>query len=155
MYREGLAVEFYTDKGETWVGNFQLGLAGVSDATPHPNGRDVIVIAGGQAYIIDPETRSLVTHFGGQIEKIIDVPELQEIVFGNGLWFACIGSEGLMWKTRRLSWDGMRSLLLDVTTLSGEAYDPRDDSWWPFSVDLTNGQVEGGSYDEGWDRSSG
>jgi len=146
MYREGLAVEFSEDDGRTWVGNFQRGLGGASDAIAHPNGKHVIVVAGGQGYIVDPETRSLVATFGGQIESIITVPELQEIVFGNGISFTAIGHEGLRWETHRLSWDGMQALLRAGTMLSGEAYDPRDDSWRPFSVNLNDGHTDGGSY---------
>jgi hypothetical protein len=155
MYREGFTVEFYPENGEKWVGNFQLGLGGISqggygvnDVFKHPNGRNLIVVAGGQAYIVDPETRELMDTFGGQIEYVAEVTELQEIVFGNGLELKAIGTEGLRWKTPRLSWDGMRSVIRVGTKLSGESYNPLSDSWAPFSVDLINGNTEGGSYFE-------
>ena len=53
------------------------------------------------------------------------------------------------WQTRRLSWDGLRNLALDGDDLIGEAYDPTDQSWHAFSVDLSTGEAQGGSYGRG------
>jgi hypothetical protein len=155
MYREGFVVEFYPENGEKWVGNFQEGLGGISSGVggisnvfKHPNGKHLIVIANGQAYVIGPETRELVSEFGGQIEFSLEVIELQEIVFGNGLWFIAIGPEGLRWKSHRLSWDGMRLIRRDGYILTGESYNPMSDSWSSFSIDIKSGTTEGGSYFE-------
>jgi hypothetical protein len=42
--REGIVVRFASDSDE-WSGNFRPGLKGLTSVGPHPNGRDVLVIA--------------------------------------------------------------------------------------------------------------
>lgn len=145
-HREGFVVEFFPRNSQNWIGNFQPGLGGVDDVIEHIDADHVIVLAGGQAYVVDPETRSIVNDFGGQIEHVISISELQILLFGNGLWFEAIGQSGFIWRTRRLSWDGMRSINHNGNALSGEGYDPMTDSWVPFFVDLSSGNSTGGSY---------
>jgi hypothetical protein len=106
----------------------------------------MIVIAGGTAYVIDPEDHRLVCHFGADLSDVVEIPEIQAIVFANGLWFEAITATGSLWRSRRVSWDGMRELQLDGTTLRGKAYDPMDDNWQPFSLNLATGDATGGSY---------
>jgi hypothetical protein len=67
------------------------------------------------------------------------------MIFGNGLWFECVGPEGMRWRTRRISWDGMMEVSLDGKRLHGNALD-LDDSWARFDVDIDTGEVTGGSY---------
>jgi hypothetical protein len=59
-----------------------------------------------------------------------------------------LGPTGLMWHTRRLSWDGLDEL-------RGLAWSPIDDKWCPFTVELNSGKSTGGSYfpndAEGWE----
>jgi hypothetical protein len=95
---------------------------------------------------VNPETRELVTEFGGQIEYFLLLEDHQEIVFDNGLEFMAIGGEGECWKTERLSWDGMRSIIQTGNILSGEGYNAMTDSWYSFSVNLDDGKSEGGAY---------
>jgi hypothetical protein len=52
----------------------------------------------------------------------------------------------LLWRTRRVSWDGVRKVALKDFSLFGEAYNPMDDSWHSFSVNLRDGKSVGGSY---------
>lgn len=146
MHREGFVVEFSPQGSQKWIGNFQPGLGGIDDVVEHIDGNHIIVIAGGQAYVIDPKTRLLVNDFGGQIEYVDSILELQMLLFGNGLWFEAIGERGFIWRTRRLSWDGMRAIRQEGISLSGEGYDPMTDSWVSFTVDLTSGDAKGGSY---------
>jgi len=145
-HSEGYIVEFYSKNGQKWVGNFQPGMGHVDEVFEHPDGKNLIVVSAGQAYVIEPETRTLITNFGGQIEHVISLPESQMLIFGNGLWFEAIGSDGFLWKTQRISWDGMRSIRNNEVMVTGEAYDPMTDSWLSFSVDLCTGKSTGGSY---------
>lgn len=147
-HREGFVVGFADMEGRRWVGNFQPGLGGVDTAVDHPDGRRLIVIAGGQGYVVDPEDPSYRDFFGGQIEVVLPLPN-PGLLLGNGLWFEAIGPEGLLWRSDRISWDGMRSLKITGPNLSGEAWDPLSDSWVPFALDLITGRSRGGSY-EGW-----
>ena len=145
-HSEGFVVEFFPNNRQKWIGNFQPGLGGANEVIEHLDGKHIIVVSAGQAYVIEPETRSLVKDFGGQIEHVISISELKILLFGNGLWFEAIGPKGFIWKTRRLSWDGIRSIRHEGMTLFGEGYDPMADSWVPFTVDLFSGDAKGGSY---------
>jgi hypothetical protein len=146
-HSEGFVVEFTSEKGECWIGNFQRGLSNASAVYREPGTRNPIVLAGGTAYVVDPTTRNLVRTFGGQIQVVLDDVERGQLVFGDGLWFEAVGCEGSRWRTRRLSWDGMRSVRVEGPRILGEAYSPVDqDAWHPFEVDLTDGSSTGGSY---------
>lgn len=144
-YTEGFVVQFTLAGGGAWVGNFQAGLYGTSVVFA-VTGRTAMVVAEGQAYVVEPETRALLRTFGGQISDVFYLPNRDAMIFGNGLWFECHGSEGLRWKSRRISWDGMMDVSLIGERLHGDAYDPMGDSWAPFEVDIETGEVTGGSY---------
>jgi len=145
--REGFVVEFYPEKKPAWVGNFAPGGGGgISDVVEHPNGKHLIVVANGDGYIIDAETRTLQSTFSWGIFYFDLVPELQEIVFGNPIYFFAIGPTGLRWRTRDIAWgDGIRAIKRNGTNLSGESYNPLYDSWNKFSVNLVDGEAQGGS----------
>jgi hypothetical protein len=143
-HSEGFVVEFTTVSGSTWVGNFQGGLSGFSDVLEHPDGLSAIVVARGQAYIVNPEGRQLLGTFGGSIESAIPIEPHDFIIFGNGLWFEAYGPSGCLWRSRRISWDGMRGLSLSDDRLSGEAWS-FEDVWLPFVLDVNTGECKGGA----------
>jgi hypothetical protein len=146
-HSEGLVVRFHRGDGSTWTGNFQRGYGQAETILTHPNGREVIVIAAGTAYVVDPSAQRLLRHFGGDIEFVGRSPDSSNLIFGNGLWFECLTSEGVGWQTRRISWDGMRNVaFVGGDQLSGEA-SALDHGWHSFNVDLRSGHVTGGSYD--------
>jgi hypothetical protein len=145
-HREGYVVRFHPDGSASWVGNFQRGLSSFEDVFRHPNGRELLVIAGGQGYIVDPNDRAMRKYFGAQIEVAFQVPELSSVMFGNGLWFESLGPDGWQWCSGRISWDGMRELRRDGLRLFGQAWSPLEDRWLHFELDLRSGQFTGGSY---------
>src|SRR5262245_5158984 len=142
---EGFVVRFHPQAHSSWVGNFQPGLTDIYSVVPHPDKKRTIVIAGGQAYVIDPQAPAKWTHFGGSINVAHPIPELDAILFGNGLWLELLGPESMIWQTRRISWDGMRDLKFQGLTLNGRSR-CLDHTWSDFAVDLVEGTVTGGSY---------
>jgi hypothetical protein len=146
-HREGLVVRFSPPMG-SWIGNFQRGLSSLDEVFAHPNGRHIVVVAGGIAYVVDAEGHSLVEHFGAQIEQVICVPAHDFVILGNGLWLEALCSTGTAWRLRRIAWDGMRNVCLDGTIVRGEAYAPEgpDGTWHSFEVDAITGALSGGSY---------
>jgi|SRR5436190_12223360 len=143
-HREGFVVQFMPASGPPWIGNFQGGVSGVSEVLLHPDGSSVIIVADGQAYIVNPESRELLGTFGGDIEAAIPIIESNFIIFGNGLWFEGYGATGCLWRSRRISWDGMRALSLNGDQLSGEAWGLAD-VWLPFVLDIHSGECDGGA----------
>ena len=109
-HSEGFVVRFVTDDRSDWVGNFQPGFTSCFAIVRHPNGHNYIVVAGGQAYIIDPCNPKSWEHFGASIEFVLEIKDVNGVLFGNGIAFEFIGSNGTRWKSRRISWDGMADL---------------------------------------------
>jgi hypothetical protein len=143
-HREGFVVEFSPAEGQRWVGNFQPGLTGFSGVFHEPGTERLVVTASGKGYVIEPATRQCVREFGRQVEEVLAVPE-GTLIFSNGLWLEALGPRGLVWKSRRLSWDGIDRLRLEGDRIEGLGLDVINDKWLPFSVDLTNGEASGGA----------
>ncbi|HVJ92355.1 MAG TPA: hypothetical protein VM580_21290 [Labilithrix sp.] len=144
MHREGFVVEFTPPGAPSWIGNFQRGMTSLDVLIASRGNTTVTVIAGGQAYVVEPAARSCVRAFGGQIEHAFALAD--RTVFSNGLWLEATDGERLLWRTRRLSWDGMMDVRVDGERIVGNAYDPMNDEWTPFSVEVANGEAVGGSY---------
>lgn len=143
-HREGLVVAFAPPNAPPWVGNFQRGMTGLDVLVPSRGDTTVTVIAGGEAYLIDPASRACLRTFGGQIEQVLHL--VDRTVFSNGLWLEATDGERLLWRTRRLSWDGIAGLRVEGDRIVGKAYDPMIDEWTPFSVGVANGEAVGSSY---------
>ena len=143
---EGFVVEFFPGEERRWVGNFQRGLGKCDQILHHIDDRHCIVVAGGSAYVVNPIERSVIEMFGGGIEYCAQADDLEALVFGNGLWFEVLFSNGKRSRADRISWDGMRNLDRHGRMLSGESYDPMQDKWATFEVDLIEGSFTGGSY---------
>ena len=143
-------IRFLRADGAAWVGNFQRsspqGFDGVVD---HPDGRQVIVVAGGEGYVVDPESQRQTHSFGeGMINFAQRVPDLNMVVIGNGTELAAFSANGAGWNSERISWDGMRDITITATILRGEAWSPVSKAWHPFEVDLLTGKSRGAVYGE-------
>ena len=137
-------MRFLTGTDAEWVGNFQRGFCSYDCAVAHPDGENVLIIAGGNAYVINPRVQSVTQSFGGQIESC--TPAAQGLLLANGLWVELINSQGHAWRSRRLAWDGLRILGVRGEEAFGEAAH-FDDSWHAFKIRLSDGQASGGAYD--------
>ncbi len=81
--QEGLVVEIFSDLGEEWIGCFEPGKSEFCGVYQHPNRIDLIIISGGQGYIINPETHQLKETVDGEIIEAIELPERRIILFQN------------------------------------------------------------------------
>jgi hypothetical protein len=112
-HSEGLVVSFDPYRSESWIGNFQPGAGrsvsgGWEGVLEHPNGQHLIVVARGQAYVVDPETRQLVTTFSASIQHAIPLPDFDAIPSCDGLLFEAIKGSGLWWQSPRMLWDEVK-----------------------------------------------
>jgi len=154
--REGYVVEFLPDTSEAWVGNFAPGLGGYSGVHLHPNGLGIVVFASGSGYVIAMRKRQLTEELPGAIADVWELTDPRGLVCDRqGLAFFFFGLEGLIWHTRRLSWDGFKDITLAGKRIRGLANALRD-VWVPFEVDLVTGSTNGGAVmheiDRDWEK---
>ena len=143
-HREGVVIEFESVDGHRWVGNFQRG-GTTFDAvlTTFAIDRPVIV-AGGRAYLLDATSRTVIAEFGDYV--IWAVEWRDTIVLADELRFEALNRNGVVWRSERVSWDGMRDLSLDGSFVRGFAFSPIDNDYYRFVLDLETGSFTGGSY---------
>jgi hypothetical protein len=144
---EGIVFEFTSDT-HSWTGNFAPGLSQLSAALQHPDGIGVLVLADGDVWSVDPEaeTAELVLCGATAVWPVANPDGY--ILNLQGLAFARLGPRGILWHTRRLSWDGFKDVDILETLLTGAAWSPvSTPNWVPFEVDLSTGRSTGGSFD--------
>jgi hypothetical protein len=96
--------------------------------------------------MIDLHTRSAIQMLPS-IEAMCEVQNPQGWLFSRqGIALARFGPDGLIWHTRRLSFDGFDNIHIDQTEVRGLEWSPIDDTWRPFSVDVKTGRSVGGTY---------
>jgi hypothetical protein len=146
LHSEGLVVEFKSGDDSTWIGNFVREEMTYDSVELHPDRVHVLVIAGGQGYIVDARARTVVETFGTAIVCSFRHATRDLVVFCHQ-WvdFTALGPRGWVWKSPRVSYEGMRALEMGREVLRGEALD-LDDSWVPFELDLATGTLSGGSF---------
>jgi hypothetical protein len=111
-----------------------------------PNGHGVLVVSKGALWSVNPTTR-IADEFASAIADSLRVANPEGYVLNNqGLAFMRIGPEGILWRSRRISWDGFADLKLEGEHLRGLAWTPIDNAWIPFVLDIRTGVFEGGSY---------
>ncbi len=145
FYSEGYVIEFNGGTAGAWVGNFQPGLTEFSGAYEHPDGKHILVVSGGDIYIVDPELQTA-EDIGGMVESVTSVPELKALLFAEGTHLSLIGLHR-QWRTRQLSCDGIRDLSITGNFAVGEGWQ-HGNTWHKFSVSLDTGDLEGGAYHE-------
>jgi|SRR5579872_2293022 len=145
-FSEGLVVRFYPKRSEPWVGNFLGSPTKYNAVLDHPNGTDVIVVAQGDANVVDPENRHIRQHIAGQVNQTIIVPSLATVVFPTLTDFVAVKADNSGWQSERISWDGFRNITVRENDLLGEAFTPIEDAWMPFKLDLLPGRCADAVY---------
>jgi hypothetical protein len=136
----------FPDERDSWTGNFQPGLVDFRGVFDHPDGKRVVVVAGGTSYVVSPATRTCSSTFGGQIGWCCNVPDLGVLALATLTAILTLDRDGTLWQSRRISWDGFSDLRAVGTTIVGRAHDVVNDEWHDFQVDLTTRAVTGGAY---------
>jgi hypothetical protein len=148
-------VEFVSSDGAAWVGNFARGLGGVTASVAHPDGHRVLVFAGGDLWSVDPAVRAA-DEIAVAVEAFWPVCDPDGFVMSRqGIALLRLGPSGILWHTRRLSWDGFNDVRISDETIAGKAWSVIENRWMPFEVTLATGASEGGSFGagdpEGWE----
>jgi hypothetical protein len=71
-YSEGLAIKFIKKDNTKWIGNFEVGISSLKFATELKNSEDILIIAYGICYIMNPEETKPKVKFGHDYKKVFE-----------------------------------------------------------------------------------
>lgn len=114
-------------------------------ACPAPD--DLLAIAGGYAYRIntlEPDKTDLLEQ--RPVTQVLAAPTEGLLLLGGFHDVLALGAHGILWRTRRLSWEGITLDQVRGGKLEGKGWDMLSDRELPFTVDLETGAHEGGGY---------
>jgi len=112
-------------------------------ATPDP--ALLCAVAGGYAYLIDAANPTQSTHIDQRPVTAVMATE-GLLLFAGFHTIQAWGRGGLVWTTKRLSWDGMQLGEVRDGVLHGTGWNMRTDKDAPFEVDLATGEHTGGGF---------
>lgn len=149
-YSEGLVIEFVKASGEKWVANFEKGWTNVNSVFEWQDGERLLVIAGGFVYIMSPNSEDPISTLNVNIEEAFQTEE-GIVICHNGIQFYILNpTDGELWQSERLSWDGIKDLRVENQLITGKSFDPTNSiqEWSEFAIDLKTKNVFGGSFRE-------
>jgi len=104
------------------------------------------VIAGGYGYVLDtrkPEQWAKIEQ--RPVVELKPLPDHQLILFTGFTSITALGTNGIAWTTKRLSWEGIRVSEIRQARVFGFGWDAVTDKEFPFEVDLKTGEHTGGA----------
>lgn len=145
-YSQGYAVRFYREDHTDWVANFKPGVSKFNYVHELPN-NNLIIIAGGTCYIINPEETQPVSKFGGEYGGLL-LSSDGRIVLPGSTCITILETNGADWDSERISWDGLKDLKIEGSIVTGLSFDPMYDRdvWVKFTYDIDTKTLVGGSY---------
>ena len=112
-----------------------------------PDREQLCAVAGGYAYLIHSENPARWEQVEYRpVTSVMPILHESLLVFAGFHSLTAWGPEGKLWKTGRLSWDGVRVCSVEGKSLVGMGWDMNTDKEMEFEVDLGTGQHRGGAY---------
>ncbi len=127
-----------------FLATFALGFADPAVPTgvwACPNPQWLCAVAGGYAYLVntaDPAQWEMVEY--RPVLTVTPILSQQLLLFSGHQSLMAYGSEGKVWETLRLSWEGIKILEVRESSLIGLGWDLMTDQEFKFEVDLRNGE---------------
>lgn len=112
-----------------------------------PHAEDLLALAGGYAYRIatsTPEKAELMEQ--RPVTTVLAVPSHHLILLAGFHDMLALGTEGTLWRSARLSWEGIQLNEVRGNLLHGSGWDMFSDTDKPFELDLRTGAHIGGGY---------
>ncbi|HLW08496.1 MAG TPA: hypothetical protein VKY45_13145 [Marinilabiliaceae bacterium] len=145
FYSEGFIVEF-NNGNNTWIANFQEGFSDLNFTYEFSDDR-ILVIAGGEAYLMNSNSKTPIKIFGGGYKNVI-IHDSYTLILLDDVSVDFINENGIVWESPRISFDGIEDLKIENNILSGKSFDPINDAdvWIDFTINLETKEVQGGSF---------
>jgi len=147
FFSEGFVVRFYKPDGTEWVANFQPGWTDLKEIYELKDTSNLLVIACGICYIMNPNETKPISVFGVGYVKVLKTQD-ERLILQDQTDLTIIETNGFHWDTERISWDGLKELNIENNIVSGLSYDPMNDAdeWITFTFDIDTKTLTGGSY---------
>jgi hypothetical protein len=125
---DGLWLKVKGASGRVWIGIFKFGYQSppaYSRVVSSPAPDSVCVISNGAGYLVkadEPEVWEKI-----QVSPVLNdrlVPEHGLLVFSDFTSLAAYGSNGLVWRSPRVCWDGLKIVSVGHETIEGIGDDP-------------------------------
>lgn len=154
FYSEGYVVKFKKTDGEEWIANFRPGWNQYNKIFEFPKHNIIVVFAGGQGYIMNPDQQKPLMTFGLSVNDVIQKDDGSLICSDDIHILILKNKTGEIWKSERISWDGIKDLKLVDNKIQGQSFDPTNSNqpWSDFTLDYETKELKGGSYKEFLDR---
>lgn len=146
--RDGLLLKVVPESAEPWIGIFGFGdSSGMTEVYSCPNANRICVISRGNGYMVSSDEPT-------NYEEIKAYPVLgvyasidhNLIIFHDFTDLVGYGKDGLAWRSKRLSYDGIKVDQLDGDFLFGRSWNAPTGNDISFRLDLRTGEHEGGAY---------
>lgn len=149
FYSEGFVVRFYKSDDTEWVGNFYPGGTTLREVVELHDTTNLLIIADGTCYIMNPESSVPLMAFGGDYLNIFKANR-NKFVLQDSVGLTIIEPDGTYWDSERISWDGLADVTIENNTVIGISYDPMYDAdeWVYFSYDIDSKKLIGGSFNK-------
>lgn len=139
-------VRFEDSEGDDWYGAFKQGRVNRWRGIASADQRHYFVIAAGVLYCVDAAQRVLVSTLAGwSFQDILPIPHAEQVAVADLTEVAILDRLGLVWKTPRIAWDGVRLLSATDSFVEGVAetgHGPSEDA--VFTIDLHSRTAVGG-----------
>jgi hypothetical protein len=147
--RDGVMIRFFPQRGDSWIGVFAFG-----DMLPNgecaiyegPSAHCLTIVSKGEGYIVSPETPNSFKHVSAcPILGVVPIRSHNLILFYDYTEITAYNEDGLLWRTKRISWDGIEIDLISDKEIVGKSWDAPNNKYVEFRVNLTSGSHQGGA----------
>lgn len=141
-----LALQFELETGELWSGCFS-GLSASplveNSVFPWVSADKALVAAYGQGYVVDVASRTVTVLPVEPITKVLTVDH-DAVILADFIRLFAYDSDGLRWRTRRISYDGFWNIATKGEVITGLAWSAPRNRKVAFEVSVISGDVTGG-----------
>lgn|SRR5689334_3586138 len=145
--RDGLVVSVRPFSGPRWFGVFGFGGGGMTALSSTPDINTLLVVSQGAGYFVkadNPEWWRETDHVFPVI-GLHAVPALGRIVLHDHTTVAAFGAGRILWRTGRLSFDGIVIHRIGADYIDGEGWDPTSGVAPTFRINTMTGEYQGGA----------
>ncbi len=127
-------VRFSTNNAGEWCGVFGHGPGPTADTAVINRNGECFVIAHGQGYLIDINTRRLLHKTENRVlSTVVSIPEKNVFLAFDWTNLFAYSATGLVWKSKRISVDGIKITKINLSKVFGQVYDLQ--GWVDFELD--------------------